>query len=91
MFKLCFSLIKSIKLLKGLREEKPSDLKAIVDNLHRLSQLIRDFPEIEELDINPLMVLEEGKGAFTVDVTIGIKRNGHSLPKTRHIWIGLPY
>jgi succinyl-CoA synthetase beta subunit len=40
---------------------------------------IYTFPEIEELDINPLMVLEEGKGVFTVDVKIGVKRNGHSL------------
>jgi 4-hydroxybutyryl-CoA synthetase (ADP-forming) len=67
--------IKSIKLLKGVRGEKPYDLKAIVDNLLRLSQLITDFPEIEELDINPLMVLEEGNGALTVDVRIGLKRN----------------
>jgi 4-hydroxybutyryl-CoA synthetase (ADP-forming) len=64
--------IKSIKLLKGVRGERPSDLKAIVDNLLRISQLITDFPEIEEFDINPLMVLEEGKGALTVDVRIGI-------------------
>jgi 4-hydroxybutyryl-CoA synthetase (ADP-forming) len=65
--------IKSIKLLKGVRGERPSDLKAIVDNLLRLSQLITDFPEIEEFDINPMMVLEEGKGALTVDVRIGLK------------------
>jgi 4-hydroxybutyryl-CoA synthetase (ADP-forming) len=70
--------IKSIKLLKGVRGERPSDLKAIVDNLQRLSQLISDFPEIEEFDINPLIVLEEGKGAFT-DVRLGLKRNGHTL------------
>jgi 4-hydroxybutyryl-CoA synthetase (ADP-forming) len=70
--------IKSIRLLKGVRGERPSDLKAIVDNLQRLSQLISDFPEIEEFDINPLIVLEEGKGAFTVDVRVGLKRNGHS-------------
>ena len=55
--------IKSIKPLKGVRGERPSDLKAIVDNLLRISQLITDFPEIEEFDINPLMVLEEGKRA----------------------------
>jgi 4-hydroxybutyryl-CoA synthetase (ADP-forming) len=70
--------IKSIKLLKGVRGEKPSDLKAIVDNLQRLSQLITDFPEIEEFDINPLMVLEEGKGALSVDVRVGLKENGHA-------------
>ena len=65
--------IKTVKLLKGVRGEKPSDLKAVVDSLQRLSQLIVDFPEIEEFDMNPLLVLEEGKGARAVDVRIGLK------------------
>ena len=65
--------IKTIKLLKGVRGEKPSDLKAVVDSLQRLSQLIVDFPEIEEFDMNPLLVLEEGRGARTVDVRIGLR------------------
>jgi 4-hydroxybutyryl-CoA synthetase (ADP-forming) len=64
--------IKTIKILKGVRGEKPSDLKAIVDSLQRLSQLVTDFPEIEEFDMNPLLVLEEGKGACAVDVRIGL-------------------
>jgi 4-hydroxybutyrate---CoA ligase (ADP-forming) len=71
--------IKSIELLKGVRGERPSDLNGIANNLQRLSQLVTDFPEIEEFDINPLMVLEEGMGAFTVDVRIGLKRNGQSM------------
>ena len=62
--------IKTIKLLKGVRGEKSSDLKAISDSLQRLSQLVVDFPEIKEFDINPLLVLEEGKGARVVDARI---------------------
>ncbi len=62
--------IKTIKLLKGVRGEKSSDLKAIADSLQRLSQLVVDFPEIKEFDINPLLVLEEGKGARVVDARI---------------------
>jgi 4-hydroxybutyryl-CoA synthetase (ADP-forming) len=62
--------IKTIKLLKGVRGEKPSDLKAIADSLQRLSQLLVDFQEIKEFDINPLLVLEEGKGARVVDARI---------------------
>ena len=54
--------IKTLNLLKGVRGEKASDLGAIVDSLQRLSQLMTEFPEIEEFDINPLLVLEEGKG-----------------------------
>jgi 4-hydroxybutyrate---CoA ligase (ADP-forming) len=62
--------IKTIKLLKGVRGEKPSDLRAIADSLQRLSQLVVDFEEIKEFDINPLLVLEEGKGARVVDARI---------------------
>jgi 4-hydroxybutyryl-CoA synthetase (ADP-forming) len=65
--------IKTIKLLKGVRGETPSDLGAIVDSLQRLSQLVTEFPEIEEFDINPLLVLQEGKGVRTVDVRISLK------------------
>lgn len=65
--------IKTIKLLKGVRGEKPSDLKAIADSLQRLSQLVTDFREIKEFDINPLLVLEEGKGARVVDARIILK------------------
>jgi 4-hydroxybutyryl-CoA synthetase (ADP-forming) len=65
--------IKTIKLLKGVRGEKPSDLRAIADSLQRLSQLLVDFPEIKEFDINPLLVLEEGKGARVVDSRIILK------------------
>jgi 4-hydroxybutyrate---CoA ligase (ADP-forming) len=62
--------IKTIKLLKGVRGEKSSDLRAISDSLQRLSQLVVDFPEIKEFDINPLLVLEVGKGARVVDARI---------------------
>ncbi|MGC1932234.1 MAG: acetate--CoA ligase family protein [Candidatus Nitrosopolaris sp.] len=65
--------IKTIRLLKGVRGEKPSDLGALVDSLQRLSQLVTEFPEIEEFDINPLLVLEEGKGVRAVDVRISLK------------------
>jgi 4-hydroxybutyryl-CoA synthetase (ADP-forming) len=65
--------IKTIKLLQGVRGERPSDMKAIADSLQRLSQLVTDFPEIEEFDINPLLVLEEGKGARVVDARIILK------------------
>lgn len=66
--------IRAIKLLKGIRGEPPSDLAAVVDCLQRLSQLITDFTEIEEFDINPLLVLERGKGVRVADVRIGLKK-----------------
>ncbi|NOJ29367.1 MAG: acyl-CoA synthetase [Nitrososphaeraceae archaeon] len=64
--------IRTFQLLKGVRGEKPSDINGISDCLQRLSKLMIDFPEIEEFDINPLLVLEEGKGVRVVDVRIGL-------------------
>ena len=64
--------IKTYKILKGIRGQPPSDLKVLVECLLRLSQLVTDFPEITEFDMNPLLVLEEGKGACAVDVRIGL-------------------
>ncbi len=64
--------IKGITLLRGFRGEPPSDIDAISQSLSRLSQLVTDFPEIEEMDINPLIVLPAGSGARVVDARIMI-------------------
>ena len=71
--------IKGFKLLKGYRGEPPSDIDAIAQSLMRLSQLVTEFPEIEEMDINPLIVLPSGSGARVVDARILIEEgNGHT-------------
>ncbi len=67
------SSIRSFKLLQGVRGEPPADLEAIADCLKRLSQLSCDHPEIDEIDINPLMVYGEGKGAGVIDARIILK------------------
>jgi acyl-CoA synthetase (NDP forming) len=59
------------RLLRGVRGEKPSDVKAVADCLLKLSRLICDLPEIEEIDINPLFVFE--KGALAVDARIVLR------------------
>jgi 4-hydroxybutyryl-CoA synthetase (ADP-forming) len=65
--------LKSKKILDGARGAKPADKLAIIECVLRLAQLLRDFPEIKELDINPLLVLEEGKGAKVLDARIVIE------------------
>jgi acetyltransferase len=65
--------IRSYHLLRGVRGEKPSDLDAIVDAILRVSQLVTDFPEIVEMDINPLTVHEAGRGAVAVDMRFVLK------------------
>jgi acetyl coenzyme A synthetase (ADP forming)-like protein len=61
---------KTYKLLTGVRGHRPVDLQAIVENLQRMSQLVMDFPEIVEIDINPLKVGQVGDGAWVVDARI---------------------
>lgn len=56
------------KKLKGWRSQGPADRKVVIDYLIRMAQLAKDFPNVKELEINPLYVLPEGEGAFAVDV-----------------------
>ncbi len=60
------------QLLAGVRGEAAGDLAATVDTLRRVGQLVHDVPCIAEMDINPLIVGAEGKGAWAVDVRIAI-------------------
>jgi len=64
--------IKTKKLLEGVRGEKPSDLAKLSECIQRLSQLVTDFTEIKELDMNPVLVMEKGKGCKILDVRIGL-------------------
>jgi len=68
--------IRTIGLLRGARGERPADINAIASSIVDLSCLVSDFPEIEELDINPLIVLEEG--AVALDARIIFKGQGSS-------------
>jgi len=62
--------IRAYRLLEGVRGEPPADREALVDALLRVSRLVTDFPEIVELDINPMIVFEEGHGAMAIDMRL---------------------
>jgi 4-hydroxybutyryl-CoA synthetase (ADP-forming) len=64
--------IKTQKLLQGVRGEKPSDITKLSECIQRLSQLVTDFKEIKELDMNPVLVMENGNGCRILDVRIGL-------------------
>lgn len=61
---------RSYPLLMGLRGEKPSHLSSIRESLLRLSQLAIDFPEITEIDINPIKVFSYPDGCLALDARI---------------------
>ena len=63
--------IRGAPMLQGVRGQPPADLDAIVDVLCRLAQLAADIPEIEELDVNPLVALDTGVVAADARVRVG--------------------
>jgi len=63
---------KAWSILSGARGKTPRDIEAIKMTIQRLSQLSMECPQISELDINPLIVLEKGKGCFVADAKIMI-------------------
>ena len=64
---------RSYPLLTGVRGEKPADIDAIIESLLRISQLVTDFPEIVELDVNPLKVFPRGEGVMALDARLTIE------------------
>jgi len=63
---------KAYTLLRGIRGEAASDIDSVVDVLLKVSKLVTDFPEINELDINPLLVYDKGKGSLALDFKVVI-------------------
>jgi acetyltransferase len=68
-----YEMVKSIraaKILEGARGMPVSDIDALVDCIGRLSALLTDFPQITELDMNPVLVLPKGEGVKVLDARI---------------------
>ncbi|MEW6193476.1 MAG: acetate--CoA ligase alpha subunit [Bacillota bacterium] len=61
---------KAFTLIRGYRGEKPLDLPALANIIGRVGRLVTDFPEIVELDINPIFLYQEGAAALDVKITI---------------------
>ena len=62
--------IKGFPILKGVRGRKGADIESLIDILLRISQLATDFPQIQEMDLNPVFSYGEGNGSKVVDVRI---------------------
>ena len=67
---------RSYKLLEGVRGEQGVNLAAIGEALQRISQLVTDFPQIAELDINPFIVGKPGEDSVAADARIQLAAGG---------------
>jgi len=65
--------IKAFPLLDGYRGQPKADIDALVDTITKCCKLLIDNPEINELDLNPVIVFKEGKGIMVVDARIILK------------------
>jgi acyl-CoA synthetase (NDP forming) len=72
---------RTTKLLRGFRGAKPSDVGAVKDVLLRVSSMLTVCPEIAELDLNPVKVLEQG--AYAVDARARVQRVEPRPPSRR--------
>jgi acetyltransferase len=66
--------VKSYPILLGTRGRKALDINAVADTIMRVSQISQDFEEIQEIEINPLMVQEEGCIAVDALVVISARQ-----------------
>ena len=65
---------KGARILKGYRQQGPADLEALKACLVKISRLLVEHPEVQNLDINPLLIFDEGRGGLIVDVKIQVER-----------------
>jgi acyl-CoA synthetase (NDP forming) len=66
--------IKGYPVLTGIRGQKPADINSIVDIILKVSKLVTEHTNIEQLDLNPILVYE--KGARIVDARIILSTDG---------------
>jgi acetyltransferase len=64
---------KTYQMLCGVRSQEGVDIDALAEALQRLSQLVTEFPEIQEMDINPFVVGPPGTTPIAVDARISVE------------------
>ncbi len=73
---------KIYTMLKGFRGRPPADIKLLQSIMVRFSNMLIDFPEIKEVDINPLLIDENG--AFALDARVVIDKDKVFQPKEQY-------
>jgi len=62
--------VKVYQLLQGWRGSEPADTEAAQEVLLRVSAMVEDLPQIQELDLNPVKILARGHGYVVVDARV---------------------
>ena len=69
-----FAELRTGKILEGIRGQEPFDRESAVDCMLRLARLVYDFPEIKEVDINPVRIFRKGEGCMALDARIVLRQ-----------------
>ncbi|MFO7810736.1 MAG: acetate--CoA ligase family protein, partial [Candidatus Delongbacteria bacterium] len=77
--------LKIYPVLKGYRGRKKADIDKLIETMIRISYLAADYPEIKELDINPLLVGAEGVTALDARVVIDLTEGIQDKVKYSHL------
>jgi acetyltransferase len=77
--------LKIYPLLKGYRGAPPKNIEKLIEVIIRLSYIAADYPEIEELDINPLLVSENDVVALDARIVIDRALVGKDIPQFSHL------
>ncbi|MCX6235249.1 MAG: bifunctional acetate--CoA ligase family protein/GNAT family N-acetyltransferase [Bacteroidetes bacterium] len=86
--RLAVNMLKSLKiypLLEGYRGSPRKNIEKLIEILIRMSYLAADYPEIEELDINPLLVTEKDVIALDARIVIDQEILNHPIPEYSHL------
>jgi acyl-CoA synthetase (NDP forming) len=65
--------LRMYPVLEGVRGQEASDVAALIDTIVAVARLVSDFPEIAELDLNPIRALEAGRGCLALDTRVVLR------------------
>lgn len=89
-----FRELRIYPILTGARGQEPADLAALADVVLAVTRLVTDFPEIVEMDLNPVRVFEAGQGCLVLDARIALAgtaaSDGREQEQERPVSMGVP-
>ncbi|MGP8163386.1 MAG: GNAT family N-acetyltransferase [Acidimicrobiales bacterium] len=88
--RLALGMLESLRiwpLLSGHRDRRAIDLDALLEVVMRFSYLVADYPELSEIEINPLLVSADGAIALDARAVVDQSLVGRQMPPFSHLAI----